>query len=140
MRSTVEIEAALAKLIAVQTGAVTMPDEFYHPTKNFRLECMAKEMAWILTLATGESVENRRAEADKLLRGMLAASPGTRASLIAYRRGAEEIRLPKWCVNLITMVSVLDWALGNPGGENIAENLSAIDAYSAIGNDNEREA
>ncbi len=140
MRSTVEIEAAQAKLIAVQTGAVPMPDEFYHPTKKYRLECMAKEMARILTLAPGETVENRRAVADRLLRRMLAASPGTRASLIAYHRGAEEVWLPKWCVNLITMVSVLDWALGNPGGENIAENLSVIDAYSAVGNHNAREA
>jgi hypothetical protein len=135
MRSHEEIEAAQAKFLAVQTGAVTMPDEFYHPTKNYRLECMAKEMARILTLAPGETVENRRAEVYKLLDGMLAASPGTRASLIAYHRGgAEEIWLPKWCIRLITMVYVLDWALGNPGGEDIAENLAVIDAYSAVGN------
>lgn len=140
MRSTVEIEAAQAKLIAVQTGAVTMPDEFYDPTNNYKLECMAKEMARILTLAPGETVENRRAGVDKLLDRMLAASPGTQASLIAYHGGAEEVWLPKWCVNLTAMVNVLDWALGNPDGEAIAENLSAIDAYPAIGNDNEREA
>ncbi len=140
MRSIVEIEAAQAKLIAVQTGAVTMPDEFYDPTNNYELECMAKEMARILTLAPGETVENRRAGVCKLLDRMLAASPGTQASLIAYHGGAKEVWLPKWCVNLTAMVNVLDWALGNPDGEAIAENLSAIDAYSAIGNDNEREA
>src|SRR5208283_4434796 len=66
--------------------------------------------------------------------------PSTRASLIAHHRGAEEVWLPKWCVNLSAMVNVLDWALGNPDGEAIAENLSAIDAYLTIGNDNEREA
>jgi len=129
LRSTVEIEAAQAKLIAVQTGAVTMPDEFYGPTNNYKLECMAKEIARILALAPGETLEDRRAEVDKLLDRMLAASPSTRASLIAYHRGAEEVWLPKWYVNLTVMVNVLDWALGNPDGEAIAENLSAIDAY-----------
>ena len=139
MRSTVEIEAAQAKLIAVQTGAVTMPDEFYDPTNNYKLECMAKEMARILALAPCETVEARRADVDGLLIKMIAASPKTRASLDAHHHG-EEVMLPKWCVNLITMLNVLSWVLGNPDGDAIAENLSAIDAYSAIGNDNEREA
>lgn len=128
MRATVEIEGALAKLIAVQTGAVTMPNEFCDPTNNYKLECMAKEMARILSLAPGETVENRRAGVCKLLDRMLAASPGTRARLSAYHRG-EEVWLPKWYVNLTVMVNVLNWALGNPDGEAIAENLSAIDAY-----------
>ena len=140
MRSQTEIEAAQAKLVAVRTGTVSMPDEFYDHTNNYKLECMAKEMAQILTLAPGETVENRRAGVGKLLDRMLAGSPSTRANLIAYHRGAEEVWLPKWCVNLTAMVNVLDWALRNPDGEAIAENLSAIDAYLAIGNDNEREA
>ncbi|MGA3318699.1 MAG: hypothetical protein ABSC64_19960 [Candidatus Korobacteraceae bacterium] len=139
MRSHEEIEAAQAKFLAVQTGAVTMPDEFYGPTNNYRLGCMVKELARILALAPGETVEARRADVHGLLVKMITASPKTRASLGAYHH-VEEVMLPKWCVNLIAMVNVLDWALGNPDGEAIAENLSAIDAYSAIGNDNEREA
>ncbi len=141
MRSNAEIAEAQAKLIAVLTGVMAMPEEFYHPTKTYRLECMANEMGRILTLAPGETVKNRRAEVYKLLDGMIAASPGLRDSMIAYHHGElEEIALPIWCVNLITMVYVLDWALGKSGGEDIAENLAAIDAYSAIGNHNARKA
>jgi hypothetical protein len=129
MRSHEEIEAAQAKFLAVQTGAVPMPDEFYGPTNNYRLGCMVKELARILTLPPGETVEARRADVHGLLVKMITASPKTQASLIAYHGGAEEVWLPKWCVNLIAMLNVLDWALGNPDGEAIAENLSAIDAY-----------
>lgn len=89
---------------------------------------MVKEIVRIVTPAPGETVENRRDGVCKLLVRMLAASPRTRASLIAYHRGAEEVWLPKWCLNLIVRLNVLDWVLQNPDGEAIAENPSAIDS------------
>ena len=64
MRSHEEIEAAQAKFLAVQTGAVTMPDEFYGLTNNYKLGCMVKELA-------RDSLEGHQAGAGTLCRTLV---------------------------------------------------------------------
>jgi hypothetical protein len=66
MRSHEEIEAAQAKFLAVQTGAVTMPDEFYGLTNNYKLGCMVKELA-------RDSLEGHQAGAATLCRTLVDA-------------------------------------------------------------------
>ena len=73
MRSQTEIEAAQAKLVAVKTGTVTMPDEFNSQENRFKLACFGVEMNRILS-HPGEDLDARRA----LIRGSLAEFVGKR--------------------------------------------------------------
>jgi hypothetical protein len=129
LRSTVEIEAAQAKLIAVQTGAVTMPDEFNSQENRFKLACFAMEMNRIVS-HPGEDLDARRASIRKLLDELIVALPQAKAALKVYHRG-EEAALPNWLVLLTAKLNVLDWARGDEDGGGFAGNLSMIDAALA---------
>ena len=127
MRSRTEIEGAQAKLIAVQTGAVTMPDEFNSQENRFKLACFAVEMGRILS-HPGENLDARRAFIGELINELVIASPKAKAALKVYHSG-EEALLPNWLVVLTVKLNVLDWARGDNDAGGFAGNLSMIDTY-----------
>lgn len=129
MRSRTEIEAAQAKLVAVQTGTLTMPAEFNSQENRFKLACFGAEMNRILS-HPGEDLDARRALIRELLDELIVASPQTRAALKAYHSGVEAV-LPNWLVLLTAKLNVLDWARGYKDGDGFAGNLSLIDAALA---------